>query len=98
MVQYNAALVIAGAFKGTSRDRIYRELSLKFLAEQRWFRKIIFFYKIINGLLPVCLQSYISYCVKVLYRTRSANQNNLRQFSTRTNIFYSTFCPHCIKE
>ena len=28
MVQYNAALIITGAFKGTSRDRIYQELGL----------------------------------------------------------------------
>ena len=33
MVQYNAALVITGAIKGTLRDRIYRELSIKSLAE-----------------------------------------------------------------
>ena len=31
MVQYYAALVITGAFKGTSRDRIYRELGLESL-------------------------------------------------------------------
>ena len=50
MVQYNAALVITGAFKGTSRDRIYRELGLESPAEQMWSRKIFFFHKIINGL------------------------------------------------
>ena len=61
MVQYNAALVIAGAIKGTARDRIYRELGLESVAERRWSRKIFFFHKIINGLLPVYLQSYISY-------------------------------------
>ena len=35
MVQYNAALVITGAIKGTLRDRIYRELGLESLAERR---------------------------------------------------------------
>ena len=40
MVQYNAALVITGAIKGTSRDRIYKELSLESLAERRWSCKI----------------------------------------------------------
>ena len=40
MVQYNAALVINGALKGTSRDRTYRELGLESLAERRWSRKI----------------------------------------------------------
>ena len=87
MVQYNAALVITGAFKGTSHDRIYTELGLESLAEWRWSRKIFFFHKIVNGLLPVYLQSYINYCGEGVYQTRSANQKNLRQFSTRTKIF-----------
>ena len=98
MVQYNAALVINGALKGTSRDRTYRELGLESLAERRWSRKIFFFHKINNSLLPVYLQSYISYCDEGVYRTRSANQKNLRQFSTRTKIFESSFFPYCIKE
>ena len=42
MVQYNAAPVITGAIKGTSRNRIYRELGLESLAERRWSRKIFF--------------------------------------------------------
>ena len=37
IVQCNAALVITGAFKGTLRDRIYREYGLEYLAES--FRK-----------------------------------------------------------
>ena len=95
MLQYNAALVITGLIKGTSRDRIYRKL--EYLA-QRWCRKIFFFHKIINSLSPVYLQSYISYCGEGVYRKRSANQKNLRQFSTRTKVFESSFFPHCIKE
>ena len=51
MVQYNViSLVITGAFKGTSRDRIYRELHLESFAERRWSRKIFLFHKIVNGL------------------------------------------------
>ena len=42
MVQYNAALVITGAIKGTLRDRIYRELGLESLSERRMSRKIFF--------------------------------------------------------
>ena len=83
--------------KGTSRDHIYREIRLGFLVELRWSRKI-FFHKIINGLLPAYLQSYISHCGERVYQTRSANQNNLRQFSTRRKIFESSFFPYCTKE
>ena len=98
MVQYNAALVITGAIKGKSRDCIYRELGLESLAEPRWLRKIFFFHKTINGLLPVYLQSSISYCGEGVYRTGLANQKNLRPFSIRTKIFESSFFPYCIKE
>ena len=97
MVQYNAALVITGAFKGTSRGSIYRELGLESLDERRWSRKIFFFHKIINGILPVYLQSYISYCGEGVYRTRSANQKSLKQLSKRTKIFESSFFPIVLK-
>ena len=98
MVQYNAALVITGAIKGISRYCIYRELGLESLAERRLSRKIFFFHKIINDLLPVYLQSYISYCGEGFYRTRSGYQKDLRQFSTRAKIFESSFFAYCIKE
>ena len=45
MVQYNAALIITGAFKGTSRDKIYQELGLESLTDRRWTRKLFFFTK-----------------------------------------------------
>ena len=40
MVQYNAELIITGAFKGTSRDKIYQELGLESLADRRCTRKL----------------------------------------------------------
>ena len=98
MVQHNTAFVITGTIKGTSRDSIYRQLDLESLAERRWPRKTFFFLKIINALLPLYLQSHIRYYGKGVYQTRSANQNNFRQFSTRTKIFESSFFPYCIKE
>ena len=91
-------LLLLVHLKSTSRDRVCRELGLESLVEQRWSRKIFIFHKIITGLLPVYLQSYISYCGEGVYRTRSANQKNLRQFSTRTKMFESSFFPYCIKE
>ena len=43
MAQYNAALLITGAVKGASRDRIYRELDLESFAKRRWSRKVFLF-------------------------------------------------------
>ena len=56
MIQCRSALVITGAIKGISRYRLYQEIGLKSLADRRWSRKIFFFHKIVNGLLPLYLQ------------------------------------------
>ena len=51
MIQYRAALVIAWAIKGTSRNQLYQDIiRLESLADRRWTRKILFFHKIVNGL------------------------------------------------
>ena len=35
-IQYNAALAITGAIRGTSREKIYSELRLESLQDRRW--------------------------------------------------------------
>ena len=62
MIQYREALVITEAIKGTSRDCLYKEIGLESVAYRRWSRKIFFFHKIVNELLPPYLQSYLNYC------------------------------------
>ena len=52
-VQYRACLAITGAIQGTSRTKLYDELGLHSLIKRRWCNKLIFFYKIVNGLLPI---------------------------------------------
>ena len=56
-VQYSAALNITEAIKGTSRERLYKELGLESLCDRRWYRKLVFLYKIVKGLAPSYLQS-----------------------------------------
>ena len=40
MIQLRSALVIAGAIKGTSRDRLYQEIARESLIDRRWSCKI----------------------------------------------------------
>ena len=47
-VQYNAALAITGAIRGTSREKLYQELGFEHFSDRRWSRRLCFFYKIIN--------------------------------------------------
>ena len=47
-VQYKTCLAITGAIQGPSRGSLYQELGLESLRFRRWYRKMIFFYKIVN--------------------------------------------------
>ena len=50
--QYQAALAVSGAWKGTSRVKIYEELGWESLNHRRMFRRLTQFYKIMTGLTP----------------------------------------------
>ena len=47
--QYNACLAIAGAIRGTSREKLYQELGLEPLRLRRWYRKLCLFYKVFKN-------------------------------------------------
>ena len=98
MVQYHAALVITGAFKGTSRNCLYKELGLESLANRRWSCRLFFFHKILNGLSPVYLQSSLHNNTEVIYKTRSSSSSKIKSFSARTKNFETSFYPYCLKE
>ena len=51
-VQYQAALAVSGAWKGTNRTKIYNELGWESLDERRMFRRLTQFYKIMSNLTP----------------------------------------------
>ena len=70
-VQYQACLVITGAFQGATRESLYRELGLECLQTRRWYRKTIFFYKILNGLAPKYLYDVLTVSKNPHYSTRN---------------------------
>ena len=37
-VQYNSALPITGAIRGTSREKLYQEIGLESLRKRLWYR------------------------------------------------------------
>ena len=51
-IQYNAALAITGVIRGSSRGKLYQELGLESLQQQRWFRKLCYFFKITKNQSP----------------------------------------------
>ena len=58
-VQYQAALTVSGAWKGSSKTKIYKELGWSFLSHRRWSRQLALFHKIVNGFSPQYLTEKI---------------------------------------
>ena len=97
-VQYKACIAITGAIQGTSRERLYDELSLMPLSKRRWYNKLIFFYKIVNGILPDYLHSCIGFFSQNKYPLRSVSSGKLKCIPSRTKSFSKTCFPLCIEE
>ena len=47
--QYNVVLAIAGTISGTSKEKLYQELRFETMKERRWFRRLCYFYRILNN-------------------------------------------------
>ena len=60
-MQYNAALAITGAWRGTSREKIYKELGWESLSDRRWYRRLVLFSKLSMAL---SLSIYLRYFLK----------------------------------
>ena len=64
-VQYEAALAIIGAVRGTSGNKIYEELGIESLKSRRWYRRLSCMFEIIKeeaqnyliNLIPKCNQT-----------------------------------------
>ena len=47
--RYNTALPITETIRDTSNENLYQELVFETMKEKRWFRRLCFFYKILNN-------------------------------------------------
>ena len=94
-VQYNAALAITSAIRGSSKEKLYQEVGLETLQQRRWYRKLYCFYKIpilkspsyLYKLVPVPLRSY---------RTRQCDKIPL--FNVKHTFFRNSFFSSSIIE
>ena len=92
-VQYNAALAVTGAIRGSSREKLYQELGLESLHQWRWYRKLCYFLKLIKNKFPKYLFNNIP-TVRSTYRSR--NFDNIPQFNVRHTFFQKFILPiHC---
>ena len=92
-VQYNSALAITGSIRGTSRGKLHSELGLESLCERRLFHRLLFFYKIINGLAPAYLKNFVPGVILNLHNVRGHRDEWIH---TRTLKYRYSFFPHAI--
>ena len=92
-VQYNVALALTRAIKGSSREKLYQELGLESLYQRRWVRRL-------------CLRHYVfstgqpSYVYDLLPPMRSSRRhvNSLNKVSCKSEYFKNSFIPNVINE
>ena len=94
-IQYNAALAITGAIRGYSREKLYQELGLETPQQQRWYRKLCCFYKILTSQSPKYLYSIIP-IHNMSYRTRQCNK--IPAMNVKHDFFKNTFFSSTIME
>ena len=75
---------MTGAIKGTSRERLYNELGLPSLSTRRWRSKLIFFHKIVKGLLPEYLHSNLNFPSQDNCHLRSMSASIIKSIPSRT--------------
>ena len=92
--QYQAALAVSGAWRGTSREKIYQELGWETLYQMRTYRRIFQLYKIINGLTPDYLRIPALSLRGHLFGYRPTNTFNTIPYRTDRyqNSFFSEQC------
>ena len=73
-------MAITGTNEGTSRER----MRLKSLTDRCWIRKLVLFYKIVNGLSPQYLCRYVNFNDSPTCITRSSNLNKVIGICSRT--------------
>ena len=95
-IQYQEALSIAGAWKGTNRSKLYEELGCESLSDRRRVRHVLLFYKIVNNSTPQYLKNKIT-------AQRPVQERNSTPFFkcpvryNSTNRFQNSFFPDAIK-
>ena len=92
-VQYNAALVVTGAIRGTSKEKLYQELGFESLKERRWLRRLCYLYKIVSTKQPTYLYDLIP-----PFQRSSRDKGCIYEPFCRTMSFKNSFLPYAIKE
>ena len=95
-IQLEAARIITGAIKLTSRELLYKETGLVTLSERRRHHRLILFHKMVNKRAPQYLNSLVPPKVSHTYYTR--NNLNLQEINCRTSHYQNSFLPKTVHD
>ena len=92
-VQYEAAKIVTGAMKGTSKHRLMQEIGWEDLKTRRAIHKLLLYFKIVNNLCPSYLVDLLPLLVseRTNYSLRTASNYSI--FASRTDRFKRSFFP-----
>ena len=91
--QYSAALAVSGAWRGTTRQRLYEEIGWESLYHRRWYRRMCHFFKLVKSRSPGYLFDEISLERQVSYNLRNARDYEVhapRTYRFSNTYFYNT--------
>ena len=94
--QYSAALAVSGAWRGTSREKLYDELGWESLNLRQWRRHLVLFYKVFNLMTSDYTRTPIPTTPELSYSLRT--HNIVGQICARTASYKASFYPHCLSE
>ena len=93
--EYAAALAVSGSWRGTNTDKLFEELGWESLAHRRWYRRLCFFYKIMNNSIPEYTRRYLPKFKQNPYDLR--RPSIFAEERTNRNRYSNSFYPYCIK-
>ena len=92
-VQYEAARVVTGAMRGTSRSRLLHEVAWEEMKIRQKLHKLVCYFKIKNRLVPSCLSELLPCTVGQRTQISLRTSENLSIHPTRTERFKKSFFP-----
>ena len=94
-IQYNAALAIADAIRGTSRQKLYQELGLESLKNRWWLRRLCYLNRVLSTKLPTYVNELIP---PTINSHRNPGCYRALCFYFETYLFRNSFLPSSINE
>ncbi len=95
-VQYEAASVVSGTWKGSPRDKLYNDLGWESLHHRRNFRRLCMLFDVLKNDFPKYLSQILAKC-KPKNSLRLIEQQKLLNWPSRSIRFSLSFFPSTIK-